>query len=108
MDGLLELVAEGIFDGCDDKDGNCDPSGEDRVDVGDVGTKLCFNVGEYVDIRTGVRLGSRVLGADVDGINVGDTDGDDDFRSIEGALVIGFAEGRSVGYHGGGIRRREH
>ena len=66
----------------------------------EVGTKVCFiDVGESVDIRTGVTLGSRVLGADVDGINVGDTDGDDD----SGALVIGFADGTPVGYHGGRI-----
>jgi hypothetical protein len=41
-----------------------------------------------------------VLGGDDDGITVGGSEGGNEDRLIEGALVIGFAEGRSVGCQG--------
>lgn len=67
-----------------------------KVGVGKVGptvSSLSLNDGEVVDIVTGVKLGWRVFGVDVDGMNVSDGDGGNEFRSKDGALVVGLVEG---------------
>lgn len=64
-----------------------------KVGVGKIGpTVSSIDDGEVVNIVTGVTLGWRVLGVDIDGMNVSNSDGDNDFRPVDGALV-GRVEG---------------